>query len=70
MWKFVLPGSSEIDWCETNYVQSTYVAEFYNTVNDPVCYFASNDETAMSKNILFPAQVSNVVYLTLPPLLM
>ena len=32
IWAAFEPGSSELDWCEPNYVVTDSIAEFWNTV--------------------------------------
>ncbi|TTR84639.1 Alkaline ceramidase 2 [Bagarius yarrelli] len=51
------PGSSELDWCEGNYLIHPNIAEFYNTVLKLVLTLSC-------------VQVSNLLFLLLPPVLM
>lgn len=34
-WQHLERGSSPVDWCEENYIFSSNIAEFFNTVSFP-----------------------------------
>ncbi|KAI1309991.1 Alkaline ceramidase 3 [Mortierella claussenii] len=35
------PNTASVDWCESNYVVSYYVAEFWNTLSNAACFAAA-----------------------------
>ncbi|KAM0052158.1 putative ceramidase [Helianthus debilis subsp. tardiflorus] len=59
------PVTSSHEWCEKNYVVSSYVAEFYNTISTIPCILLADGGIYIEKNKLKERSIMDVVGLNL-----
>jgi alkaline ceramidase len=66
---FLKHGSSDVDWCETNYTVVSFIAEFFNTVKLFLFKLSMRITIRIGRNFIY-FKVSNILFFIFPPILM